>query len=151
MPDANAAARAVAGTAAEVPRRVRWWWRQRVVVHDESMWPTLRPGDRLLVDRRAYRNRGPRVGDLVVLVDPEAPTRWLVKRVAAVGPGSVPSGPDLTDIGHPSPEAPPGMVLVASDAPGPARDSRRFGPVPVEKLIGKVYWRYAPAGRRGEL
>jgi nickel-type superoxide dismutase maturation protease len=94
------------------------------------MRPTLEPGDRLLVDTGAYRSGPPVVDDLVVLVDPEAPGRWLVKRVRAIGPDG---------------------VHVAGDAPAESRDSRRFGPVPVSALIGRVYRRYGPIARRGDL
>ena len=102
------------------------------MVEDESMQPTLRPGDRLLVDRRAYRDRSPRVGELVVLMDPEDPRRWLVKRVASVDPST-------------------GTVEVRGDAAAVARDSRRFGPVPTGALVGRVYRRYFPPERRAEL
>jgi nickel-type superoxide dismutase maturation protease len=103
-----------------------------VVVRDESMLPTLRPGDRLLVDPRAYRERSPTVGEIVVLVDPEEPSRWLVKRVTHVDPrGS--------------------SVEVRGDASEVARDSRRFGPVPLPSIVGRAYYRYFPVDRRTNL
>ena len=95
------------------------------------MVPTLLPGDRLLVDRRAYRDRLPEVGEIVVLLDPEEPARWLVKRVAAV-------------------DARARSVEVRGDAADAARDSRRFGPVPARSVVGRVYRRYLPADRRRE-
>jgi nickel-type superoxide dismutase maturation protease len=106
--------------------------RRRVEVFDESMLPTLRPGDRLLVDTAAYRDRPPAVGEVVVLVDPEQPSRWLVKRVARV-------------------EASAGTVDVRGDASETARDSRRFGAVPARSLIGRVYRVYFPPERRRDL
>ena len=96
------------------------------------MLPTLRPGDRLLVDTGAYRDRAPRSGDIVVLIDPETPARWLVKRVSRV---------DATD----------GTVEVLGDSADTARDSRRFGPVPVGSLIGRAYRLYSPPSRRCDL
>jgi len=95
------------------------------------MRPTLRPGDRLLVDRRAYRTRPPAVGEIVVFVDPEEPRRWLVKRVAAVDPAGA-------------------LLEVRGDAADTARDSRRFGPVPIASVVGRVYRCYFPADRRQE-
>ena len=94
------------------------------------MRPVLAPGDRLLVDPTAYRSRPPRVGEIVVVVDPEDPTRWLVKRVAAVAPGT---------------------VVVVGDRDEVSRDSRRFGPVPLASVVGRVYRRYFPAERRADL
>ena len=103
-----------------------------MVVVDESMLPTLRPGDRLLVDPTAYRRRLPEVGDIVVLSDPEGKVRWLVKRVNRV-------------------DSVVGTVEVLGDAGAPARDSRGFGPVPIRSVVGRAYWRYFPPERRGEL
>jgi len=96
------------------------------------MLPTLRPGDRLLVDRHAYRNRPPRVGEIVILVDPEDSSRWLVKRVAAYDPGA-------------------GTVDVRGDATEVARDSRRFGAVLLPSLVGHAYRIYFPPARRRDL
>ena len=101
------------------------------------MLPTLRPGDRLRVDRNAYRTAPPQAGDLVVAIDPQEPSRWLVKRVAEV----LPAGP-----GERTPR-----VVLRSDNPARGRDSRVFGPVGLDRLVGRVYRRYAPAGRRGAL
>jgi nickel-type superoxide dismutase maturation protease len=129
MPDA-----ALEGSAGPPSRRRprRGWASGRVVVHDSSMAPTLLPGDRLKVDLRAYREHLPTVGDVVVLVDPDAPERWLVKRVAAVDP-----------LGR--------TVDVRGDAGERSRDSRRFGPVPVTALVGRAFACYAPAERRRAL
>jgi signal peptidase I len=146
--------------------RFNWWKRlfsKRVVVHDESMAPALLPGDRLLVDRKAYRRTSPAPGDIVVLFDPEGSERWLIKRVAGVGPGRfwrsrsglIAAAAEAAD------EVPPmdsvevitlagSMVYVTGDAAA-ARDSRQFGPVPFQALIGRAKYRYAPAGRAGPL
>jgi nickel-type superoxide dismutase maturation protease len=111
------------------PSRFRRWWSRKVVVRDESMLPTLRPGDRLLVDPRAYRSRAPRAGEIVILVDPVDSSRWLVKRILEV-------------------DATRGMVDVRGDAPETARDSRQFGPVPIASIVGRVYGCYYPIERR---
>lgn len=101
------------------------------------MLPTLRPGDRLRVDPGAYRHSLPLVGDLVVAVDPQEPSRWLVKRVAAVLAASA---------GERIPR-----VVLRSDDPARGRDSRAFGPVGLDRIVGRAYRRYAPPERRGEL
>ena len=105
---------------------------RRVIVRDESMRPTLEPGDRLLVDTRSLRERAPRVGEIVVLKDPEAPDRWLIKRVASV-------------------DAKRGAIEVHGDDADRSRDSRQFGPVPAASIVGVVYRRYAPVSRRQDL
>ena len=96
------------------------------------MLPTLQPGDRLWVDPAAYRDRPPRAGEIVVLVDPEEGKRWLVKRVRSV-------------------DAVSATVDVRGDAADTARDSRRFGPVPMGSVIGRVYRLYYPGDRRRDL
>ncbi|WP_104978507.1 signal peptidase I [Sorangium cellulosum] len=61
-----------------------------------SMWPTITPGDRILVDKTAYGFRvplaegyvfersGPSVGDVVLFADPRGGSTLLVKRVIAL-------------------------------------------------------------------
>ena len=94
---------------------------RRFRVEDESMRPTLEPGDYVLVNRWAYRFRPPSAGDLVVVSDPESSERFLVKRVFdAVGPT---------------------QIRLAGDNELLSRDSRAFGPVPVERIVGKVWLR----------
>jgi nickel-type superoxide dismutase maturation protease len=105
---------------------------RRLVVVDGSMLPTLRPGDRLLVDAAPLRAAPPGVGEIVALSDPEAPSRILIKRVA----------------GH---DGPAGTVSVLGDARESSRDSRAFGPVPLRLLLGVVWFRYLPMERRGPL
>jgi nickel-type superoxide dismutase maturation protease len=102
------------------------------VVHDESMLPSLRPGDRLLVDPRAYRHRLPRAGEIIVVKDPEVPDRWLVKRVADVNPAD-------------------SSIDVRGDATETARDSRRFGRVPASSVVGRAFRLYFPPERRRDL
>ena len=83
------------------------------------MLPTLRPGDRLLV----ARTRRPRAGDLVVIRDPRSSDRMLCKRVVRA------------DSRH---------VVVSGDNPEASTDSRAFGPVPDEWVVGLVLRRYWP-------
>ncbi|MBI2765855.1 MAG: nickel-type superoxide dismutase maturation protease [Chloroflexi bacterium] len=87
------------------------------------MVPTLAPGDYLIADRRAYRARVPRVGDIVLARDPREAARTLVKRVAA---------------------ADGGRVDLRGDNAGQSTDSRAFGRVEPGAVIGRVRWRYWP-------
>lgn len=134
------------------------------MVEDTSMVPTLAEGDRLWVDRNRVRSGlPPAVHSIVVLVDPGRGGRWLIKRVAAVGPATVfvvRSGVEVRAAGAETP--PPsdaidrsdvsvGEVYVVSDGATGGRDSRTFGPVPNRSLIGVAWWRYAPAERSGPL
>lgn len=93
----------------------------RFRVEDDSMRPTLEPGDYVLVNRWAYRFRRPAKGDLVVLRDPESPERFLIKRFS-----------DSTDSER--------FTVLGDNAPR-SRDSRMFGSVDRRNLVGKVWIR----------
>ena len=67
-------------------RRLLRSWRWRVAVVGHSMAPTLREGDWLLVDPDAFTRTPPAAGMLIVVADPRDPSRFLIKRVAAVNP-----------------------------------------------------------------
>ncbi|MPZ71653.1 MAG: hypothetical protein GEU74_00230 [Nitriliruptorales bacterium] len=117
------------------------WWRGpcRVSVKGLSMAPTLLPGDHLLVRpvRRVRR------GDMVVVRDPEAEQRWVVKRVAALPGESVGVDGRMLHAGE--------GLIVLGDNPGLSTDSRSYGTVPAEDVHGRVWYRYAPAPRAGRL
>lgn len=100
-----------------------------VEVSGRSMVPTLRPGDRLLVETWTYRRRPPQVGEVVVAPDPRAPKRELVKRVAAVDNG---------------------RVSLRGDA-ARSTDSRRFGSVPLTSVRARAAIRYWPLARAGPI
>ena len=132
----------------ESPREGRWrrflrWLRcRRFRVADDSMAPTLAPGDGLYVDPNAYRERPPARGEIVVLHDPILPSRILVKRVGFVtGEVTPPNGERV----------PPGTVYVVGDDPSASRDSREFGPVSLTLVVGRAYACYRPIARRRSL
>ena len=93
---------------------------RRFVVVEDSMRPTLGPGDGLL----AVRGCPPREGELRVFPDPWSPSRYLVKRVGAVRRSAT------------------GLLFEArsdnAGAPG-ATDSREFGWVPAADSY-RVVW-----------
>jgi DNA-3-methyladenine glycosylase II len=94
---------------------------QRFQVSEDSMRPTLTPGDEFVVTL----SRAPVVGDIVALPHPSREDFWLVKRVAA-GPGDQVDG--RGPLGHDE-------AWVVSDNPTvTTTDSRSFGPVPVAEL-----------------
>jgi nickel-type superoxide dismutase maturation protease len=100
---------------------------RRVIVEGRSMLPAFEPGDRLLVVR--IPRRWPlRPGDVVAVADPRAPSRLLVKRVAAVSER---------------------LVTVVGDNSSESTDSRSFGPVDRDQVWGRACYRYAPRARSG--
>lgn len=114
------------------------------------MTPTIRPGDWLLVDPTT--TRWPRRGSIVVFREPDSDL-LAIKRVAA-GPGERVE----LDAGHLVLAADEAWLLSdASDAAllasgaGQPIDSRRYGPVLVDALVGRVWFRYGPVRRAGRI
>ena len=58
--------------------------RQLIRVRGESMTPTLRDGQWVVVSRRAYAGRPPSRFDVVRFADPRRPGSWSVKRIVGL-------------------------------------------------------------------
>jgi signal peptidase I len=114
------------------------------------MRPAIEPGDWLLVDPTT--DRWPRRGSVVVFREPDG-EELAIKRVAARPGDRVPYADGYLILG--GDEA--WLLSDASDAElmaagfGQPVDSRRYGPVPVELLVGRAWFRYAPIRRVGLL
>lgn len=114
------------------------------------MGPAIASGDWLLVDPTS--TRWPRRGSVVVFREPDGGT-LAVKRVAAGPSDRVPFADgylELADdeawlLGDADPEA------TSAAGYGDPIDSRRYGPVPVELLVGRAWFRYAPWRRIGRI
>jgi len=92
------------------------------------MEPALAPGDRLLMVPAVT----PRPGHIVAVVDPYDHGRLLVKRVASV-------------------DRRRRVISVEGDNRDASTDSRAFGPLPRNAVLGRAVYRYAPAARAGSL
>ncbi len=136
-----------------------------VRVRSQSMEPTLRPGDHLLVRTWGVGSARPARGQLVVLRGPDGAD--LVKRVAGL-PGDevgiadgllVVDGVEVPEpyLDQPSVDGtwfgpvvvPPGEVFVLGDHRADSIDSRRFGTVPWAAITGIVVSRLWPVGGPG--
>jgi signal peptidase I len=108
-----------------------------VVVAGDSMSPALAAGDWLLVDPTT--RRWPRRGAIVVVREPDSEL-LVVKRVGG-RPGDNVEAPDrMRTLG-------PDEAWILGDAPNVSIDSRRYGPVGLDRLVGRAWLRYGPAGR----
>jgi len=111
----------------------------RVAVAEESMAPTLAAGDWLLLDPTSAR--WPRRGSVVVFHEPESGL-LAIKRVAA-GPGDhIRISAGILHLG-------PDQAWLLGDNSASSIDSRHYGPVELEALVGRAWFRYAPASRVG--
>jgi signal peptidase I len=126
--------------------RLRGPW--RVAIQQASMEPTIREGDWLLVDPTT--TRWPRRGSIVAFHEPDTGA-LAVKRVAGTPGDRVPFRDGYLELADDEAwlvaDADPATAAAAGH--GEPIDSNRFGPVPVELLVGRVWFRYAPLGRVG--
>lgn len=143
----------------------------RSVVDGQSMHPTLETGDYLIVSRLNYLVVKPNHGDVIVFNSPR-PLREneppLIKRVIGL-PGDVveltnqqvylngellgePYLGELCDTSHCRDnrwELGPEEYFMLGDNRNNSRDSRAFGPVPKENIIGQALFRYWPLDNIG--
>jgi signal peptidase I len=114
------------------------------------MRPTIEPGDWLLVDPTVAR--WPRRGSVVVFREPDS-DELAIKRVAARPGDRVPYAEGHLILGADEAwllsDANEAELLAAGF--GEPVDSRRYGPVPVDLLIGRAWFRYAPLRRIGRI
>ena len=149
---------------------VRAYVVQQFAVDGESMMSTLHNGDRVLVNRLSYRLHDPRRGDVVVLkrFDGASAERDLIKRVIGL-PGETVEVRQcvvyIDDVPLEEPyldpdiqaadgcgndqaplQVPDGQVFVLGDHRGRSSDSRVFGTVPYDLLIGRAFVIIWPVG-----
>lgn len=138
-----------------------------VEVTSDSMAPTILRGDRLLFLRNAYHNSAPSRGDIVVLENPLREGELVVKRVIGL-PGEYiscyggrvyisgklldePYVKGANTIGIQPIIIPAGFVYLLGDNRASSEDSRDFGPVPIDRLLGKLWIRILPFSRFGKV
>ena len=139
---------------------------QAFYIPSASMFPTLRQDDRVLVNKLSYDLHDVNRGDLVVFERPpgeeDSAIKDLIKRVVGL-PGdtieSTPEGrvlvngalldePYLQDgvqtLNLTRQTVPAGHVFVMGDNRGDSRDSRFFGPIAEDLIVGRAFVRVWP-------
>lgn len=91
--------------------------RRAFLVEGNSMSPTLSSGDAVLIDPNAEA----KIGDMVLVNHPYKTSVTILKRVSEIGAN--------------------GNLMLTGDNPAESTDSRTFGAVSIECLIGKVVCR----------
>lgn len=132
---------------------------QKVVVSGNSMSPTLRDDDAFLMNRAEFLFRKPQWGDIVVIRDPEVGCLSIKRVVAVEGqrvelnggmvfvdgrklpesylkPGTKTFSYHQTDAEHFNCEA--DQYFVLGDNRSESADSRLYGPVPRQNILGVV-------------
>lgn len=145
-------------------------------VNSGSMEGTLMTGDYIFVNKLAYESGSlPQAGDVIVFKYPNNPDLEYIKRVVAVGGQTVQIAdkklfvdgimiPDPANARHDDARlipgdlsqrdntapfvVPDGNYYVMGDNRDDSQDSRFWGPVPFENVMGKavfIYWSWEPA------
>jgi len=142
---------------------------QAFFIPSESMVPTLQVHDRVLVNKLSYKLHPVHRGDIVVFKAPEGSDPGiddLVKRVIGL-PGETVSAKGghvyIDDKALPETYLPKGTITtpfskvtlqpdhywVMGDNRGNSKDSRVFGPITKNNIVGRVFFRIWPFSRLG--
>ena len=137
-------------------------------VKGSSMFPTFKDQEYLLTDKVTYKTRLPKYGDVIVFKAPINENFDFIKRVIAP-PGQTimvkdghlyVDGQKLDEFYLPqeyttSPGqflhenesfiVPAGTIMAMGDNRDHSSDSRDWGPVPYQNIVGRVFFRYWPA------
>ena len=145
---------------------IRYFIFQPFVVKGNSMEPNFHQGDYLIVDEISYRFKQPQRGDVIVFHYPQDPSQRFVKRIIGL-PGEtieIEDGKviifseegsqilDESDYLFPSVSTPGDIRItlagdeyfVLGDNRVSSSDSRRWGPLPREDIVGRVFFRAWP-------
>ncbi|MBK8050094.1 MAG: signal peptidase I [Anaerolineales bacterium] len=140
---------------------------QNYRIENHSMEPNFFEGQFVLVNKLAFKLGEPTRGDVVVFHNPENTNEDFIKRIIGV-PGDVVEVRDQTVLinGQPVIEdfpheaIPPGLytppmtvpennLFVMGDNRPNSRDSRSFGPISQDLLVGKAWLRIWPLNKFG--
>ena len=139
---------------------------QATRVEGQSMEPNLHSEQRLVVEKLSYRFHGPQRFDIVVLKMPSQGEELLIKRVIGLPGetveirdgqvyvnGNLLEEPFTDQSTHPGRNStvtvPPLHIYVMGDNRDRSNDSRSFGPVPIESVIGRAWLSYWPIEQIG--
>ena len=147
---------------------------QSSYVQGASMEPTFHTGDRIITSKITYKVRDIQRGDVVVITSPQNDNLHLIKRVVGLAgdtiriqEGKVYLNDQLLEEDYISGETPlwesgyvvegesytvpEGFIFVLGDNRKQSSDSREFGYVPVENVIGQAVYRYYPLDQLGDV
>lgn len=104
---------------------------RRFKVEGESMTPGYKPGERLLISPILLRFSPPKEGDVVVIQHPRDPTKQVLKRLIGIPGDRI----DEIELGSED-------YYVLGDNKRKSEDSRHFGTIKKDQVLGKVWFKY---------
>jgi len=145
---------------------IRYFLFQPFFVKGQSMEPNFENGDYLIVDEISYRFKDPQRGEVVVFKYPQNPSQRYIKRIIGL-PGELLEikdgkvmvfnekgeqvlnesnylSPDLQTFGDIQVKLGNNEYFVLGDNRPASSDSRRWGTLPREDIIGRVFIRAWP-------
>ena len=151
---------------------IRTWIAQPFIVSGASMEPNFHDGEYLIIDELSYQFREPARGDVVVFRFPLKPREFFIKRIMGLPgetveikngavtvkrsgekeiltltetyiPKSFETGPDLAL------ELKAGEYFVMGDNRSHSSDSRMWGALPKNKIMGRALVRLWPIAKAG--
>ena len=141
---------------------------QSLQITGDSMYPTLKNGERIIVEKVSYKSRQPARGEIIVFRSLQNDRIFLIKRVIAVAGDQVGvldgvltiNGKQYFDrrystqfegleaLGrlknYTDQPITQGYLAVMGDNRDESYDSRMFGLVPLEKVVGRAFIAYWP-------
>ena len=134
---------------------------QSTIVLGQSMETNFHENQRLIIEKVSYKARGPQRGDVIVIEPPAGNGAIpLIKRVIGlpgerveVHRGRVYINGVLLEESYvhardnsemPAVVVPPLHVFVMGDNRGASNDSRSFGPIPIDTIVGRAWLSYWP-------
>ncbi len=143
-------------------------------VKGSSMEPTFTTGDYIITSKITYKFRSPQRGDVIVFKAPKNPDIDYIKRIIGLpkdkiviqsgkvfvndyllGEPYISATTNLWDGGFVKDSVPVTVpdneIFVMGDNRPRSSDSREFGPVPLDSIIGYVFFRYYPSNKAGTI
>ena len=146
---------------------IRAWVAQPFIVRGPSMEPTFEDTEYLIVDEFSYHFRAPERGEVIVFRYPEDPSKFFIKRIVGL-PGEtveirdnkvfIKKGDKTEELNEPylaehlttpnkTVEMDAGEYFVMGDNRLFSSDSRRWGFLPRDLIVGRVWVRLWPPAR----
>ncbi len=165
----------IVGIAMAIILPFRFFVAEPFVVSGTSMVPNYHDGEYLIVDKLSYKRHEPARGDVIVLKYPKDPSQYFIKRIIGLPGDSLEIQQGYVTIY--TPENPQGYRLmepylesqtetvgriqkmklgsdeffVLGDNRTGSSDSRLWGVLPRENIVGRAWLRVLPLGKFGLL